>query len=232
MTNKQQNITLRKEKYQTLTINNIKYAVVTIDKFFTDTRKKESEYVDKADSASYNTIIACLASVLKESYTRAVLMDDKQIRKFLINKVYCIDTTDSQKSDVYNKAKIVCYLYKQADSAVAQVIETTTRLSDIDIITDAIKMADKFHSQREALSFLNPKKEPKAKADKQKESSEEDSTVTTVKADSDCTPEEIADALFNQLTMFLNKMDDAHRNAKIDEYLEKLASKKASQKAA
>lgn len=215
-----------------ITLNNINYKLTTTEDFFKDTKKKESECVGKADSASYNTIIACLASVLKESYNRAVLMDDKQIRKFLINKVYCIDTTDSQKSDVYNKAKIVCYLYKQADSAVAQVIETATRLSDIDIITDAIKMADKFHSQREALNFLNPKKESKSKADKQKESSEEDSTLTTVKADSECTPEEIADALFNQLTMFLNKMDDAHRNAKINEYLEKLASKKASQKAA
>lgn len=218
-----------------ITLNNINYKLTTTEDFFKDAKKRESEYVGKADSASYNTIIACLASVLKESYNRAVLMDDKQIRKFLINKVYCIDTTDSQKSDVYNKAKIVCYLYKQADSAVAQVIETTTRLSDIDIITDAIKMADKFHSQREALNFLNPKKDkqPKqAKEDKQKESSEEDSTVTTVKADSDCTPEEVADALFSQLTMFLNKMDDSHRESKINEYIEKLTSKKASQKVA
>lgn len=221
----------------TILLNNVNFTITTTDKFFNDARKKESVSINKADSASYNTIIACLASVIKESYNRQVFMTDKEIRKFLINKVYCIDTTDSQKSDVYRKSQAVTYLYNTSKATLMQVIESATRQSDIDIITTAIKASENFTSQRALLKHLEKLKKqnkPESKATKPesaettKEAESNSEDVEVVFNTKDITPEEASKALFMQAMMLLNKMDVNHRNTLLNEFSKVLIAKMES----
>ena len=219
----------------TILLNNVNFTITTTDKFFSDARKKESDSINKADSASYNTVIACLASVIKESYNRQVFMNDKEIRKFLINKVYCIETTDSQKSDVYRKSQAVSYLYNSSKETLTQVIESATRQTDVDIITTAIKASEKFTSQRALLNHIEGlKKEakqaskPESKATEASDATESDSDVEVVFNTKDLTPEEASKALFMQSMMLLDKMDISHRNTLLNEFSKVLLAKMES----
>lgn len=230
--------TRTKKMNNTFTLNNVTFELSTVNKFFSDARIYEKQADKQADSASYNTIIACLASVIKESYKRGLFLKDKEIRKYLLERVYCIDTTDSQKSNVYRKAQAVIYLYKTAKETLTQVIESATEQTDADIITTAIKASERFTSQRNILKYLESKRTKKESAKKNPESDASDASESESSGDSDAeivitkneetTPEETSKALFMQAIMLLDKMDVNHRNTLLNEFSKVLLAKMES----